>query len=336
MALRFGLKTLSQFCSQMAVMLEGGIPLRRALAVSERSARPALKVVYKRLGEAIEGGDTFTDALEKEGRRFPVLLKRLVRVGEEAGVLDLVLRRLSAYYDFLRKVWKGFMIHMVYPVLQFWMMIFILAGFQYVRGVLLPDVGQDEATIKALLVLLTGGMVFFGPIVLYFVLTRMLGGKRVVHTVLMRVPLVSAIMRYLSLARFTWCMEMMTDAGVRIIDAVNWSMEATTNHYFIAKGRQIQQDLKDGLTMSEAFARSKAFPYEFMQLLDTGEESGSMTDVFGRMAKMYFEKAEAALKTLAITVSALLWVTVAGVIIYFIITMALRYISQVSGAINSL
>lgn len=336
MPLRFGLKTLSQFCSQTAVMLEGGIPLRRALAVSERSARPALRAVYRRLGEAIEGGAAFTEALETEGPRFPTLLTRLVRVGETAGVLDLVLRRLSAYYDFLRRAWMSFITQMVYPILQFWAMIFILAGFEYVKGMLLPDADPNEATAKALLILLTGVLVFFGPIVLYFVLTRMLGGTRMVHTVLMRVPMVSAIMRYLSLARFTWCMEMMTDAGVRIIDAVNWSMEATTNHYFIAKGKRIQRDLEDGLTMSEAFTQSKAFPYEFLQFLETGEESGSMTEMFGRMAKMYFEKAETALKALAITISTLLWITVACVIIYFIITLAMGYIGQVTETINSM
>ena len=336
MAFRFGLKTLSQFCHQTAIMLEGGITLRKALAVSGRSARPALAAVYERLGEAIEGGATFTEALETEGRRFPTLLRRLVRVGEEAGVLDLVMRRLSAYYDFLRKVWVSFITQMIYPILMFWAMIFVLAGFQYIRGILLPEADPQEAATRAFAILLIGVLVFFGPIVLYFVVTRFFGGKRVVHTVLMQTPLVSAIMRYLSLGRFAWCMEMMTDAGVRIMDAVNWSMEATTNHYFIAKGKQIQRDLQDGLTLTEALTQSKAFPFEFLQLLDTGEESGSMTEMFGRLSKIYFEKAETALKAMARVLSILIWMVVAGVMIYFIITMAMSYINQLNETLNTL
>jgi len=336
MAFRLGLKTLSQFCNQVGIMLNAGIPLRRSLAVSARSAPARLRAVYRRMGDAIENGATFTEALEGEGRRFPVLLKRLVRVGEEAGGLDIVMRRLSEYYDFLRRLWGRFFTQMFYPVMMFWAMIFVLAGFQYVRGLLLPDVDAAEATRKAVQIIFVGIAVFFGPIVLYFAMTRLLGGRRAVHTFLMHVPLVSAIMRYLSLARFSWCMEMMTNAGVRIIDAVNWSMEATTNHYFIAKGRAIQRDIENGLSLVEACERTKAFPYEFLQLLDTGEESGSMTEMFGRLGRIYFERAELALRAMARALSVLIWITVAGVMIYFIITLAMTYISRLNQAFQSL
>ena len=186
MAARLGLKKLAGFSRQLGTMLDAGLPIRRALSVAERSARPPAKGVYQRIGIAIEQGASLSEALEREGRAFPVLFTRLVRMGEAVGGLDKVFVRLADYYDFIRTVWKRMITQLLYPVFQFWMLIFVLAGVTYIRSMFLEE--GNRSSHGALAILGIGALIFFGPIIAYFALTRSLSGSRVAHEVLLGIP----------------------------------------------------------------------------------------------------------------------------------------------------
>jgi type IV pilus assembly protein PilC len=314
MASRIGLKKLAAFSRQLATMLEAGLPIRRALSVMEKGARASQKTLYHRLGLAIESGLSFTDALEREGRAFPPLFVHLSRVGETVGGLDRVLKSLADYYEFVRSMWMRFLTRLIYPLLQFWALIFILAGLAYIRSMILP--GGDGSPRQAYMTLGIGVLIFTAPIVLYLIGTRLLGGGRVVHEMLMRVPIIGNVMRALSLARFSWSMELMTDAGVNIVNAIAWSAQATANQAFVGRSAGIVQRVKEGDPLHKSLQLSGLFPEEYIEMVNVSEESGSMPEMFGRLAKMYFEKADTAIRALTTALGWLIWAGVAGAIIY--------------------
>ena len=316
MALRVGLKTLAGFSHQMGTMLEAGLPIRRALEVQERKARGAWLGHIRTIGAELENGLSFSEALGRRGRAFPVLFKRLVKVGEDVGGLDIVFRKLGEYYDFIRSMWRRFFVQLIYPIFQYFALILILAGVRYLMLMLVES--DPNPGWPAVRILLIGLAIFLAPFVLYFAATRFLGGRRVVHEFLIRMPVLGAMCRTLAIARFSYCMEMMTDAGVHILDAVQSSLEATANHAFIARGPRIRENLQGGMTLFQSLDATGLFPYDYIQMLNTAEESGSMPDIFRRLAKYYFEKAETAIKAFGTVVSVLLAGTVAAVIIYYI------------------
>ena len=320
MALRLGLRNLSRFCEQVGIMLDAGLTLRRALAVVERGAKPGMRSVCRRLGGDIEGGSTFSEALERQGRRFPLLLRRLVAVGETVGQLDAVLKRAARYYEFLHRIWTRLLISLIWPAMEYWGMIFVISAMTYLRGTL-GEAHDPMAGARAGGILLIGIAAFCAPIALYFVATRILGGMRFVHEIMMRLPIIGMIMRTMALGRFAWCMEMMTAGGVRVLNAITWSLQATGNGVFIARERRIADDLMNGLSLSDALRNSKLFPLEFVEMLRVGEESGTMPEMFGRLARTYFERYEDALKVIGQVMFWLMWAIVAGVIIYFIFTI---------------
>jgi len=89
--------------------------------------------------------------------------------------------------------------------------------------------------------------------------------------------------------------------------------------------------LRNGDGIHRALEATRLFPYDYIEMINVAEESGSMPDTFGRLARNYFEKADNAIKALTVAFGWLIWVVVAGVIIYYIFIFAMKYISALSG-----
>ena len=319
MTFRLSLKSLAAFGHQMGTMLDAGIPVSRALVVLGRSANVRLRSIYQRLNDRIANGDVLSEAMAKEGRAFPRLALRLVEVGEVSGGLSTVLKRLGEYYQFIRSLWGRLLGGLVWPLFEYWALVFVLALVTYIANMVGINIGLDFTPTQVLLV---GLGAFLAPIVLYFVVSRSVEGLRVAHEILLRIPVVGNLMRTIALARFSWAMELMTDAGVPILNAVMWSMEATTNGAFIGRGASICKQLSDGETMADTFRRSGLFPVEYVEMIAVAQESGSLPEMFGRLARNYFEKMEMAMKVLTRAIGILVWMVVAAVIIYFIFRLA--------------
>ncbi len=148
-------------------------------------------------------------------------------------------------------------------------------------------------------------------------------------------PVVGNVFRTLALARFCWSMEMMTDAGVNIFNALQWSIQATANGAFEGRGAEIMQRIKDGMPLSRSLEMSGLFPHDYVEMVHVAEESGSMPEMFGRLAKNYFEKADDALRALTTAFSWFICICVAAFIIFFIFQLLLMYISQLNAAMSN-
>lgn len=329
MSLRLSVKSLCQFSRQMGTMLQAGLPIRRSLEVMGRNARGNTRRLAHQLSADIDNGSTFYEAIERRGRTFPVLYKHMVRVGETSGGLEGVLNELAAYYDLIRSLWGKLITRLALPFFEYCALIFVLAVIKYV---MLSFVSKsDNPEQAALMVLLKGFAVPVVIVLLYFAVTRALGGRRMMHEILVRVPVIGKIMRTLALARFCWCMNMMTDAGVQIFDSIRWSLEATGNGAYAACAPRIVEDLRQGVPLSQAMARYPTLiPAEMIEMINVGEESGSMPDLFKRLSRVYFEGFEIAMHLITVMVGWAVLLTVMGVIVYYILSFGMGYAKMIS------
>ena len=328
MAFRLGMKRLGQFARQMGTMVEAGLSIRHALSTAERSSSPGRRRIYRRLAAEIENGWTLSEAIERQGRAFPPLFQRMVNVGETAGVLEKVFKGLADYYELVRAIWVRLLTQLIWPVIEYFGLFFVLALVAYLRIMFSSGPSPGKAALR---ILATGMLIFCIPIVLYFAATRLLGGMRVVHEFLIHVPVAGNIMRTTALARFSWCMELMTDAGVQIFDAITWSLQATANGAFASRGPAINRRLKDGVPLHECLRQTGLFPSDYAEMIAVAEVSGSMPEMFGRLARNYFVKMDHALKALGQVMFWLVWIIIASVIIYYIFKFAGEYSSIIGG-----
>lgn len=93
-------KDIMLFSRQLCTMLNSGIALVQALDMVGHSSRnPKLKEMVLSIKTDVEGGASLAEALGKQPLYFNELYRSLIRAGEEAGVLEILLDKISIYME---------------------------------------------------------------------------------------------------------------------------------------------------------------------------------------------------------------------------------------------
>ncbi|MBF0484969.1 MAG: type II secretion system F family protein [Candidatus Omnitrophica bacterium] len=92
------LVVIEKFASQMAILVESGVPILYALEISERLVDNLIcGSVIKDIREAVKEGKLLADPMERSNF-FPPMAVQMIRVGEETGELGQMLNHVARFY----------------------------------------------------------------------------------------------------------------------------------------------------------------------------------------------------------------------------------------------
>ena len=93
-------RALAEFTTQLAVLLDAGIPITKCLRILEGQLAPGLlRRTVAEVLEDVEGGTSLSEALAKHGGVFDSLYTNMVRAGEAGGVQEEILNRLAGFME---------------------------------------------------------------------------------------------------------------------------------------------------------------------------------------------------------------------------------------------
>lgn len=95
---RLEILVLTRLYLTLGMLLEGGIPIVRAMQLSEAVLPVDTVAKLQAARHAVGQGDSLSNALERHGLATPVSL-RMLRVGEQTGQMGAMLGRTAAFYD---------------------------------------------------------------------------------------------------------------------------------------------------------------------------------------------------------------------------------------------
>lgn len=95
---RLQILELSRLYLTLGMLLEGGIPVARAMSIAEAVLQGENVKALKKASFAVGQGNRLSGAFEQHGLSTPVA-SRLLRVGEQTGQLGLMFTRTAAFYD---------------------------------------------------------------------------------------------------------------------------------------------------------------------------------------------------------------------------------------------
>lgn len=338
-AKRVSTKRLALLCRSLGTSLEAGVPILKSIDTAARKSSDAeLRRVMQQVLDDIKSGSMFTDAVDSHGRYFPDLFVDMIAVAEQTGTLPEVLLSLANHYENNIRLQKDFLSQITWPVIQLVAAVLIIALLIFVLG----WIGQGSGAIDILgwgllgasgaAIWLTGWV--FAAIALWFgyqFAIRSLSGRKAIHRTLMTVPVVGKCLRDFAIARFSWAFHLTQSAGMPIDDSLDASLRATANGAFDAASRQIIDDVMNGEQLSDALVNSRLFPEEFINIVHVAETTGTVPEALDRMSPQFEEDARRSLKALTVMAGWLVWVIVAGFIIFVIFKIVLWY----TGLINS-
>ena len=329
--------TLAIVSRSLATMLESGIQIRKAIGIASKKAMHApTKKVLREISDAIQGGSDISQALREHGNFFPTLFIEMVTMAEETGSLPEVLRHLAEHYEANIRMKKALIGSLIWPVFQLVAAIFVIAILILVLGLIGGD--NDISNIvfglkgpTDAMIWLTGTLgTFAAMFAVWLMIQKAAQAKAIVDPMLLMVPVLGRCMRSFAIARFSWSYYLTQQTGMPVNRSLQGSLKATGNGAFVSQTPFITSAVMEGSSLTESLKQSRLFPIEFLEMVSVAEESGTVPEALHRLSPHFEEDARRALKILTSAISVVVWLFVAGFIIFFVFKVALTYIAMLN------
>jgi type IV pilus assembly protein PilC len=317
----------AQFYYQLSQLTGAGLGLIYALEQLKRSppARSYRQPIQQLL-EQLGHGYTFNEALQRIEQWLPVFDVALLEAGEQSGRLEACFRLLADYYTDRARLARQVIADLAYPAFLFHFAIFILPFAEFFRtGNWLLYLCQTIGVLAPIYVV--------AALVIYAAQNR--HGERWrgwVESGLHRVPILGQARRCLALSRLAAALEALLSAGVTIIQA--WELAAAASgspalRRVVLAWRPL---VDGGQTPGEALNASGRFPELFANQYVTGEVSGKLEESLSRLHIYYQEEGSRKLHALAQWTPRAVYLIVALLIAYRVITFWMGYFKDIQNA----
>ncbi len=330
-------KDLIIFTRQFSTMIDAGLPLVQCLEIlSSQAENPAFQRVLKAVKGDVEGGNTFSDSLEKHPQVFDVLFCNLVRAGEIGGILDSILQRIAAYIEKNAKLKRQVKSALTYPIGVLCiavavigiMMVFVIPTFESMFkefGGTLPDLTQmvidASHFIVGNLAVILGSI--FGLGYGFSRWSKTQQGSIAIDKFVLNAPALGPTMRKIAVARFTRTLGTLLSSGVPILDAMEIVAKSAGNWVVEQAVLQARAKIAEGKNMAEPLGETGVFPSMVVQMIAVGEQTGALDTMLNKIADFYEEEVDVAVAGLTALIEPIMMVFIGGSVGTMIIAMYL-------------
>lgn len=303
---RIGTNQVLDFTDKLATLLKAGLPLARALnLLIETTSHVTMQDVIKQILKDVKAGKTFAVALSQHPKVFERLYINMVKTGEAAGVLEAVLDNIREYLESRQKTRQFLISSLIYPVILAGtgmatvgiLVFFVLPRFQGI----FDQIGQEMPFITQLLVDMTTFLTQYKWILLILTIGGVIGfrqwlstekGREKWDTMQLKMPIIGRLITQVEVNRFANTMGILLRSSVSLLDAMSISKENAKNMNFQRAMDPIVKGIKKGDGISAPMAQSGVFPKMSVQLVIVGEETGTLGDMFTKIARIYHTNIE--------------------------------------------
>jgi len=340
-------RSIAIFTRQLATMIDAGLPLVQSLDIlSSQQDHKVFKNIIREIREDVEGGSTFAGALKKHPSTFDDLYTNLVVAGEEGGILDNILNRLSNYIEKAEVLKKKVKSAMIYPVIimsvailvVIILMIFVIPVFETIfksagQSLPLPTliVLAMSKIIKKYIVVIIPAAILFVFLFRKFYKTET--GKTLIDRLILKVPVFGMLLKKVAVARFARTLGTLVSSGVPILDGLLIVSKTAGNRTIETAIMSARASIREGETIAEPLGRSKIFPPMVIQMISVGESTGALDSMLSKIADFYDDEVDVAVSNLTSLLEPFLMVFLGVVIGGVVIAMYLP-IFQMASAVQ--
>ena len=307
-------KDVTFFTRQLATMLKAGVPLLQSFEIVARGHSNArFSRLMMEVKSRIEAGSSLADAFRHYPAQFDNLYCNLVAAGESSGMIDAILDRLATYKEKILALKSKIKSALFYPsavvtvaIVVVWViMIFVIPAFKDVFssfGASLPAPTQLVIDISDFVVtwwwaafLAIGGAIF-GMSVL---IKRSETFRYTFDRLLLKFPVIGDILEKATIARWTRTLATMFAAGVPLVESLDAVSGAAGNAVYQSATRRIQTDVSTGSSLTNSMMSTQLFPNMVLQMVQIGEESGSLDAMLTKIADFYEREVDDAVSALS-------------------------------------
>lgn len=335
---RISEKDIALFTRQLATMMKSGVPLLQAFDIAMKgSGNAALVRLLNDIRTDVETGSNLSQAFAKHPAHFDRLFCNLVAAGEQAGILDGLLDRIATYKEKILAIKSKIKSALFYPaavvvvagLVISVMMLFVIPEFKSVFS----GFGAELPVPTLMVIAISDAFVaywylIFGALIAALVAIawsykRSTAMQIAVDRLVLRIPVIGAIIRKATVARWTRTLSTMFAAGVPLVEALDSVGGASGNHVYVVATHQIQSEVSTGTSLTVAMQNAEVFPTMVVQMVSIGEESGQLDAMLGKVADFFEQEVDDAVAGLSQLLEPLIMVFLGTIIGGLVVAMYL-------------
>ena len=331
-------RDVAQMTRQLSALLKAGVPLLQSLHMLSRSLpSAALTDVIQAVHDDVASGQSLHSALARHPQQFSGLYTSMVQAGESAGILDTLMERLANTLEKNEALRSQMRSALTYPLavmvisaaVLVMILVFVVPVFQDVFN----SFGAELPWTTQMVVDLSQALTNTGPALLA---VTVLGGwwlKRPgqrdaawqawLNRSLLKTPLLGALIQSAVVARWAQTLSALLGAGVPLAEALGPVAQACDHPVYERITRQLQRQVAQGSSLSEAMGRTGRFPPMIVQLCNTAEETGSMDTLLARAGSLMETELDDRIHALSSLLEPLIIVVLGGLIGGILVAMYL-------------
>ena len=303
---------LTRSMRQLGTLLHAGLPLLQALEMTAAGSPPAMAHGWQQVRQAVESGHALHQALRQQSWCDSANAS-LIEAGEASGTLDQTLLRLAAHLEQVQIMRSRLRAALAYPLLVLFtacivlaaMLVFVVPTFAQMFagfGAELPwptrlVIRLSQAAIAwgwllPLITLLTG-------LPLLRLWQRHATMRLVMDTRLLQLPLLGPLLTQAATARWARVLATLVRAGLPLADALPIAGQASGNRCLADRSQRLREQLLQGSALAAAMQQQAVFPPLALQLVQTGEASGTLEQMLARIAELCEAELQQWLRTLS-------------------------------------
>ena len=339
-------KDILNFTNQLAVMIRAGISLQDSLeSIGEQNENTKFKAVIFDLKNRIEAGQSFSQALAEHPQVFSDLYINMVAAAEISGSLSGMLQKLAEYLDNEAETRSQVRGAMVYPIIiavmavvvTIFLLCFVLPRFTAIftgKEHLLPTSTKVLMASSAFLrsywfvILPAIGAGFWG--FWYFVGTE--DGRKWWDKTKLSLPLIKSLCQNLYITRSMHTMGVLTKAGVPILNTISITAQIAGNVLYKKMWLGVFEEVRQGKKIASSLSQHNLMPSNVVQMIRSGEDSGTMSDVLRDIANFYARELKTAIKTVTSMIEPIM-IVIMGVLVGFIAMSIILPIFKMSSVV---
>lgn len=293
---------ISKLTRQLAILLKAGIPIRKSFDILANSyEKIAVQQIIRDINHDIFLGDSLAKSLSNHPKQFNDIFCNMVKIGENSGTLTHILERLALFQEKTEYLKKRVKKALTYPLI---VLIIALLVASIMLTKVIPNFAEAYSEFNTDLPYFTQLVIsisetfkhiwpyiFGGIIVLYMTFFAIIKHSRqatlLAHKTILTLPFVGKILLRVILGRFTHILATTINAGVPIVDALKSSASTINNLYIKQAINCVREDIIGGLSLHRALAKQPVFPITLRQMVDVGEESGSLAPILEQASQIY-------------------------------------------------
>lgn len=328
---------LALITRQISTLVRSGLPIEESLrAVSQQTEKARLRSMVMGVRSRVMEGHSLATALADYPHVFDELFCSTVEAGEQSGHLNVVLERLADHTEKRHLMKNKMMLALLYPLLvtivAIVVVIMLLAYVVPQVVEMFSHIGQKLPFLTTALIAVSDFITSYGFFVLlllivaFSIFSYMMKSeifKRQVHHFLLRVPMVSRLVRGLNTARFARTFSILAASGVPVLDAMRIAAQVMGNLPMRDAVNEAAQRVREGTNIHNALEKSGFFPPMTIHLIASGESSGKLEEMLERAAENQEREMETLISAIVGLFEPLMILVMGGVVLIIVLAIML-------------